>query len=175
MQQLGAMPLIGPGAVAAGRPAVWGDSSAASTAESATLADNKDILFRFVEAVARGDALDTLADAGSFADHNPSFGTQKLDDVAAMSAQLRAALPDLSVSIERDTAVAEGDRAEAHLLWTGTHTGDELFGVAPSGKQVTWTESDFVRVAGGRIVERWVSADTLSLLQQLGAVPSPGG
>jgi len=58
----------------------------------------------------------------------------------------------------------------AHGICRGTHTGAELFGVAPSGKQVAWTHSDVGRMSGGKIVERWVSADTLSLAQQLGAV-----
>ena len=57
---------------------------------------------------------------------------------------------------------------------TGTHSGEELFGTAPSSKQLTWTHSDFVRIADGRIVERWVSADTLTLFQQAGVLPGGG-
>jgi predicted ester cyclase len=84
---------------------------------------------------------------------------------------LRAALPDLAVEIETGIMVAEGDQAEVHSILTGTHTGADLFGVAASGKSLKWTHTDFVRIADGKIVERWVSADTLTLLQQAGVLP----
>jgi predicted ester cyclase len=31
------------------------------------------------------------------------------------------------------------------------------------------------RLAGAKIVEFWMQADNLSMMQQLGVVPSPGG
>ncbi len=30
------------------------------------------------------------------------------------------------------------------------------------------------RIAGGKIVEEWISMDMLGMMQQLGVVPSPG-
>jgi len=45
-------------------------------------------------------------------------------------------------------------------------------GVAPTGKQVTWTQISVVRFSQGRIVEDWAVADELSILQQLGALPT---
>ena len=101
-----------------------------------------------------------------FVDHNPVWGTTTWHEVVASTAMLRAAMPDLRVEVERDIVVAEGDQVEIHSILTGTHTGGELFGVAASGKQATWTGNDFLRFAGGKIVERWVSADTLTLFQQ---------
>ena len=50
----------------------------------------------------------------------------------------------------------------------------EFLGVAPTGKSVTWSHTDFLRFAGTRIVERWVSADTLTLFQQIGLLPGGG-
>jgi predicted ester cyclase len=47
-------------------------------------------------------------------------------------------------------------------------------GIAPTGKPVTMAGMDLVRLAGGRIVERWGQEDMLGLLQQLGAAPPPG-
>ena len=88
----------------------------------------------------------------------------------AAAKALRTAFPDLSVSLERDVMVCEGDQVLAHYLLTGTHSG-ELFGAAPTGKTVTWAATDFVRVSGGRVVERWVAADTLTLFQQTGLLP----
>jgi predicted ester cyclase len=38
---------------------------------------------------------------------------------------------------------------------------------------VTFKVIDIVRVANGQIVEHWAVSDNLSLLQQLGAIPTP--
>ena len=175
MQQLGAMPLVGPGAFSTGRSPAWtapvgedagpGDPGAAKTA-----------LTGFIEALASGDrsAVEALVAPG-FVDDNPSWGTVDLEGALETAASLRAAMPDLHVEIQRDTVLAEGGRAESHTLYRGTHTGAELFGVAPSGNQMVWTQHALVQVSDGRITRRWVSADTLSLLSQLGALPSAGG
>ncbi len=70
--------------------------------------------------------------------------------------------------------VGEGNQAAAHSVVRGTHTGAPLFGVEPSGNQVVWTHTDFVRTGDGRIVERWTATDILTLFQQVGVLPSAG-
>lgn len=180
MQQMGALPMVGPGAVASGTSPLWGDDSKVTGEATTSPTDNKELLARLIEAQAADDAaagdatIEHVLDA-AFVDHNPAFGTSDRAGLETTAATLRAAFPDLKVTVNRDTIVAEGDRAVAHSIWTGTHTGDDLFGAAASGKTVTWTQSELVRVAGGRIVERWVSADTLTLFQQAGVLPSAGG
>jgi predicted ester cyclase len=47
-------------------------------------------------------------------------------------------------------------------------------GIAPTGKEVTWTMTMICRVTDERIVAMWADQDTLGLLQQLGAVPQVG-
>jgi predicted ester cyclase len=175
MQQLGAMPVAGAGAVATGRSPEWGPSAGAAGGPAATPATpaDKDVAIRFVEALGAGEAasLADVVDAEDFVDHNPVWGTTTWHEVVAAMAMLRAAMPDLRVEVERDIVIREGDQVSVHSVLTGTHTGGELFGVAASGKQATWTGNDFLRFAGGKIVERWVSADTLTLFQQLGILP----
>ena len=175
MQQLGALPLVGPGAVSSGRPPAWTapvDAGAASVEGD----EAKRVLFGFIEALAAGDrpAAEALV-APDFVDDNPSWGTTDLAGALETAALLRAAMPDLQAEIQQDTVLADSGRAESHTLYRGTHTGADLFGVAPSGKSIVWTQHDIVQVSGGRITRRWVSADTLSFLTQLGALPSPGG
>ncbi len=176
MQQLGALPMVGPGAVATGKSSEWGTSPAPSGAGSGSPEENKALAVRFVEALGAGEAasLSQVVDTAAFMDHNPVWGTSTWHEVVASMAMLRAAMPDLKVTAERDIVIAEGDQVSVHSIFTGTHTGADLFGVPASGKQATWTGNDFVRIAGGRIVERWVSADTLTLFQQLGILPSGG-
>jgi steroid delta-isomerase-like uncharacterized protein len=82
----------------------------------------------------------------------------------------RTAFPDLQIAA--DEIVAEGDLVVTRWTATGTHEG-ELFGVTPTGRQVTATGISIIRVAGGKIVEDWTSWDALGLMQQLGALPAP--
>jgi steroid delta-isomerase-like uncharacterized protein len=83
----------------------------------------------------------------------------------------RAAFPDFHVTI--DDLVGEGDKVVIHATIRGTHKGEWL-GIPPTGKQVTMTGITIVRIADGKIVEVWNCADLLGLMQQLGAIPTPG-
>jgi len=65
--------------------------------------------------------------------------------------------------------VAEGDLVAAHLRARGTHLG--LFqGAPPTGRQCEMRCTGIYRVEGERITEAFVTWDTLSLMEQLGAV-----
>ena len=81
------------------------------------------------------------------------------------------AFPDLHFTVE--DIIAEGDKVVARLKVRGTQKG-AFMGVPPTGKQATSTVIDINRIAGGKSVEHWLEMDTLGLLQQLGAVPTPG-
>ena len=175
MQQLGAMPLVGPGAVSTGRSPAW--SAPVEAGDDATgPAEAKAALNDLIRALVGSDrsAAEALVTA-DFVDDNPSWGSVDLDGALAAAAELRAAMPDLTVEVEEETELAEGGRAESHSVYRGTHTGADLYGVAATGNSIVWTQHDLVQVSGGRIARRWVSADTLALLQQLGALPTPGG
>ena len=177
MQQLGAMPMVGSGAVSAGKSPLWGASSGKTGTSKTSPQENKAILLRFIEAMVQGDrrTLEKIVDVFNYAEHNPVWGADGLGSGMQVYATLRAAMPDLHFDVERPIMVAEGNQVSAHSIVTGTHTGGALFGVTPSGKQLKWTHNDFVRLVDGKIVDRWVSADTLTFMQQLGALPSAGG
>ena len=175
MQQLGAMPMVGPGAAAAGRSSEWGPSSGPAGADSGA-AEVKDLAVRFVEELGAGNAasLTEIVDVDAFVDHNPVLGSTDWHQAVAAMAGMRAAMPDLQVKVERDIVIGERDQVSVHSVLTGTHTGADLYGTPASGKHATWTGNDFLRFSGGRVVERWVSADTLTLFQQIGVLPSMG-
>jgi len=85
----------------------------------------------------------------------------------------RAALPDLRLDVEQ--ILVERDRVAARVRYSGTHLGP-LFGVAPTGRPVSYPGVTLFRVAGGRITEVWSVGDTLSLMSQMGVFPGlPAG
>ena len=81
-----------------------------------------------------------------------------------------SAFPDLHYTI--DDMVVEGNKVAVRLTATGTHKGD-FMGVPATNKKVTVQLILIDRFAGGKIVEEWAIGDNLSLMQQIGAVPTP--
>ena len=69
--------------------------------------------------------------------------------------------------------VAEGEMVVAYDTFRFKHTG-AFQGIPATGKEATLTSTDIYRIVGGKIVEQRVEANMLSLLQQLGLVPSLG-
>jgi predicted ester cyclase len=81
------------------------------------------------------------------------------------------AFPDQQVAY--DEVVAAGDRIFARYHLRATHAGP-LFGAPATRRIVEWQACDFVRVTGGKIVERWFLADLLGVMRQAGLVPGQG-
>jgi steroid delta-isomerase-like uncharacterized protein len=91
----------------------------------------------------------------------PLYG---LEQVTRTFSRARAAFPDAYFMIEE--SIAAGD----HVVnrWTGraTHTG-MFWGIAPTGRLVTWSGVTIYRLVAGKIAEIWIYADALGLRQQL--------
>jgi steroid delta-isomerase-like uncharacterized protein len=84
---------------------------------------------------------------------------------------VRMAFPDLQFTIE--DIVTEGDKVCVRYVARGTQQG-EFAGLPASGKPVQFTGIDIFRIADGQFAEEWLMYDQFGLLQQLGALPSPG-
>jgi steroid delta-isomerase-like uncharacterized protein len=136
-------------------------------------AETKTIARRFNEDVwGKGDqaALEELLDP-DFVDHDALPGQPPgREGHAQILAAFRSAFPDLNVTTE--DIVSEGDKVVSRWTARGTHQG-ELLGIAPTGNGVTIKGIDVLRVAEGRIVERWAQFNDLEMMQQLGVVPRP--
>lgn len=89
----------------------------------------------------------------------------------ALFTMLRNAFPDFKATI--DDIVAEGDRVVIRQTWSGTQKG-EFMGIPPTGKSVSFRVIDILRMAGGKCVEHWGVMDNMAMMQQLGAIPTPG-
>jgi steroid delta-isomerase-like uncharacterized protein len=85
----------------------------------------------------------------------------------AMSALL-SAFPDSRFST--DAIIVEEDKVAIRHTLQGTHRG-AFQGIPPTNKQVTVSAIGILRVAEDKIVETWLNADFLGMLQQLGVAP----
>jgi steroid delta-isomerase-like uncharacterized protein len=78
------------------------------------------------------------------------------------------AFPDLHHDIV--DMVAERDKVAVRLNVTGTHKG-EFQGILPTGKKLSLHEMGFITILDGKIIEGWISSDTMRLMQQIGGLP----
>lgn len=79
------------------------------------------------------------------------------------------ALPDVRITTH-DVLMGEG-RAAVRAEITGTHRGP-LFGIAATGKKVSFRIHEFHEFEGDRIKRTWHLEDWFGLFQQIGAFPA---
>ena len=133
---------------------------------SHTLEANKLVVRRFnQEVIGDGRSYDTLL-AADFVNRSapPGMPTGPEGMHATFERVLRPAFPDLRVVIHDQ--VAEGDRVVTRKTMHGTHRG-ELFGIAPTGREIAIEVIDIVRVQDGKYVEHWGVNTLASVLADL--------
>ena len=138
--------------------------------------ENKAITRRFFEEgfnAGNAAVFDELVAEGTV-DHDPQnpFPDAKGPEGARKGMEFyKSAFPDLRFTIEEQ--IAEGNLVATRFTGSGTQDGD-MPDLPATHKQVTAGGVSIDRVEGGKIAETWVYWDTLGMLQQLGAVPTPG-
>lgn len=85
-------------------------------------------------------------------------------------AAFEAAFPRYELIAEE--LIAEGDKVAMRSTFRGVHRG-EFNGIAPSGRAASCAVMLIYQVVDERIVSHYMLADSLTLLQQLGALPIP--
>ena len=131
---------------------------------------NKAVVLRYVEEVWNGHdlgAIDGLVSPDYF-DHAASEGHRR-DGAEAGVGWMLSVFPDHRFDVE-DVA-ADGETVALRGTMVATHEG-ELMGIAPTGKRVSAQQSHWFRVVDGKIAEHWAVRDDLSMLRQLGVLPS---
>lgn len=128
---------------------------------------NKEIVRRFSDDL-WGQGNFATADevlAVDLIEHNPlpgqGAGREGHKQVVAL---FRSAFPDLRVVTE--DLLEQEDRVALRWSAEGTHRGD-LMGLSPTGKRVKLTGIEILRIAGGKIVERWAEDNGQSVVAQL--------
>lgn len=137
-----------------------------------TVDTNKTVARRYLEDFWNGDNPDVIAELAvdDVIGHPVSGQTlQGRDLLKQRHAGLRRIYADPHFVVE--DMIAEGDKVLLRWSFTGKHVGPYM-GAAPTGKLISVGGMNLFQLAGGKIVEFWVSADDLGELQQLGVVPA---
>lgn len=104
--------------------------------------------------------------------HTEPYRGQEFKDLVTM---LRGAFPDLKFTVEH--MVAQGDTVVGHWTARGTHSGGPLKtlrGDLPAkGYQFAIDGVSWLRIVNGKFVEARINEETLGLLRQIGALPTP--
>ncbi len=137
--------------------------------------ENKALARREVEEIFTQGKLDVAEEiyASDFVDHDlvlprEMHGPEEMKEYVGM---YRSAFPDLKVTLEDQ--VAEGDKVVNRWTAQGTHLG-EYMGISPTGKEVRFAGMHISRIdQEGKIAENWEVYDLMSLMRQIGAVPTP--
>jgi steroid delta-isomerase-like uncharacterized protein len=133
--------------------------------------DHAAALRRFYERINAGDAdgaVGLMADG--FVEHEATPGLDPTKEgTRQLFRMMMAAFPDLRFDAE--DILASGDKVVGRARVTGTNKGD-FMGMPATGKSVDVQVIDIVRFGDdGLAHEHWGVMDTMSMMQQLGAIP----
>jgi steroid delta-isomerase-like uncharacterized protein len=99
-------------------------------------------------------------------DHQASVTAHGRETVKGFVGGLFRAFPDLHVELNH--SLSDGDKICVYVTGRGTHRG-EFAGVAPTGRSITLLGMSVMRIANGKVAERWNITDMAGLMQQLTA------
>ena len=131
-----------------------------------TLENNKLLVRRLYEDCINPGKVELLAQLLAD-DFVGSRGEKGPSEFANTIVALRKGFPDIRFELE--DLIAEGDRVAVRWKFQATHMG-AFVGVPPSRKQVTQTAIVIYQVREGKLIQAWLQADRLGLLQQIGAL-----
>ncbi len=138
-----------------------------------SIEENKAVVRRFFEELLSRDDIavaDELLSPGFRFYFAGSPDPMNLESYKEFLVARRAAFPNRRFVVE--DMIAEGDKVSVRFTMRGTHKG-EFRGIAPSGKEVTMTGIDTIRLSDGKMVEDRVEVDQLGMMRQLGVIASP--
>jgi hypothetical protein len=101
--------------------------------------------------------------------HAPMSGDMNLEQIKQYHAAQTVALNPLYTLKQ---IIAERDMVVAQFILTLTHKAP-FMGVQPTGKNIQVDGNMMIKFSGNKMEEIWLYMDTLGLMRQLGAVPSP--
>jgi predicted ester cyclase len=149
------------------------NATPAAGCPTTTEVENKATALRWNEEAVNGhnpDVLDEIATPDIIQHSGTLPDGVGLEHAKAVLGVLLTGFPDVKHTIE--DVVTEDDLVVIRWTATGTQTG-EFQGIAPTGKEVTWTGVNIYRLECGKIAEQWSELDGIGRLQQLGVLATP--
>jgi steroid delta-isomerase-like uncharacterized protein len=133
--------------------------------------ENKAITRRFINEVLNEGKLAAIAELvdSGYSMHGTEPEVSGHQGMQEFVTTYRTALPDYHCTIEDQ--VAEGDKVVTRWTVRGTQLG-AMAGMPPTGKPVTLAGIVIDRIANGKLMETWLQADVLGMMQQLGLIPA---
>lgn len=134
--------------------------------------ENQALLTAFVDAFNRGDlAAATSLLTANFFDYVPLKGEPTQPEALRLIGEaLRAAFPDLQMTLENVTA--DGAQWRGQMTLRGTNTG-KLWGAPPSNEPVSVNATMVARVEDGHMALKWEGTPLVNILRQLRLAPQP--
>jgi predicted ester cyclase len=133
---------------------------------------NKEIVTAFVKATNRLE-LDKLDDwvVEDYVEHEPIPGQPPGREGLKWAYRVfNEPFPDLEFDFA--DVIAEDDLIVGRGIGEAVNKGS-FMGIPATNKVVRWTGTRLFRMRDGRIIEGWVNIDMLSMMQQLGVIPTP--
>jgi steroid delta-isomerase-like uncharacterized protein len=133
--------------------------------------DFKKIVLEYIELVWNGNDIEALKKMTS-SDFKYFLGDQLSFDLNGFQkflASTHESFPDWKVN---PINILE-DKKMVAVQWKGEVTHNGIFhGIKPSGKQIKVSGINLYKFENEKIISEWEQTDTISILRQLGALPS---
>jgi predicted ester cyclase len=133
---------------------------------------NKALVRRFYGEIDKGNIsiLDELV-AEDYVDHNPPPFPIRASGRERLKQEFKLFWEATPGYHHIEDQIAEGDKVVTRLTSYGKHEGD-LPGAPRTGNDMKMTSITIHRIADGKLAEKWSEKDMISLLQQIGVLPS---
>jgi predicted ester cyclase len=153
--------------------------AAQTSADSAQLRRNKDVILRYFQTTDGGDFRTAAA---AWADTAQNYGEPLPRNAQAFFQagieDIHRTFPDWHMEVL--DLIAEGDSVVALCRASGTHqgvgrlplNGNLLVGVAPTGKRFEVAHIHWFKLRNGKIVDHYVARDDVGMYKQLGILPN---
>jgi steroid delta-isomerase-like uncharacterized protein len=116
------------------------------------------------------ESCDEIFDS-NYVGHLPIMDVHGPEEFKNLVSIYRTAYPDVHLTVEDVFSVGE----KMAVRWTsrGTHLG-EMMGIPPSNRKIEVMGISIFHLKNGKVMEEWEGFDTLGMMQQIGAIPTPG-
>jgi steroid delta-isomerase-like uncharacterized protein len=132
-----------------------------------TTSNNKSVVIRFNKEFLEQGNIEVLKEivADDFINHTAA-GTvsNNVEGLIQFVSMFHKGFSDFNIDIHEQ--VAENDVVATRKTIHATHSG-EIMGHPPTGKRVTFSVMDFVRLRDGKYIEHWGHNNIMQVVQQL--------